>query len=213
LRNLSIIVCLLCLFVAVPAIAGMKVNLKNGTYGTTNGGEFLITVLDDPIGIYPKGATFESFCLEKNEYINYTDEYYVTISTSASQGGVSGGNPDPLSPQSAYLYSLWLDGALTHDEDTANTLQRAIWFIEGETTSSNDLVTQANNALATDGSGSWYNTWGADSIGDIRVMNLWKYEDHTGYAQDQFVRVPVPGAVLLSMIGLGAAGIKLRKFA
>jgi len=213
MRKINIIViCLLCLFVAVPAIADMKVSLKNGTYGTTNGGEFNITVLDDPIGIYPKDATFVSFCLETNEYINYTDEYYVTISTGAIKGGSGGSggwNPDPLSPQSAYLYSLWIDGGITHNNGNADDIQRAIWYLEGENLGVNNfLVTQANTAVAP--GGAWFNIWG-NTIGDIRVMNLWT--EQGGYAQDQLVRVPVPGAILLGLLGLGVAGLKLRKFA
>ncbi len=34
-----------------------------------------------------------------------------------------------------------------------------------------------------------------------------------GYYQDYVVRVPLPGAVLLGFLGLGAAGMKLRRFA
>ena len=68
----------------------------------------------------------------------------------------------------------------------------------------------ANDAVA-DG-GIWFKKWGKDSIGDIRVMNLWTNENHTGDAQDLLVRVPVPGAILLGILGLGVAGVKLRKF-
>ena len=216
-RNLRIVVCLLCLFVAMPTLADMRVKLEKGQYGNTGGGEFLITVLDEPIGIYDKtlNPQFVTFCLETNEFVSYNGEYNVTIGTGALRGGSGGSgglNPDPLSPQSAYLYSLWLDDLIVggHSLTTANDLQRAIWYLEGETLGTNNyLVTQANAAVAS--GGSWYNTWGADSIGDIRVMNLWTLQG--GYAQDQFVRVPVPGAILLGMIGLGAAGLKLRKFA
>lgn len=214
-RNVSIIiVCLLCVFVSVPVMADMRVKLEKGQYGNTGGGEFLITVLDDPIGIYDKtfNPQFVTFCLETNEYVSYNAQYNATISTGALRGGSGGSggwDPDPLSPQSAYLYSLWIDGGITHNDGTANDLQNAIWYIEGETTSSNYLVIQANSAVAS--GGSWFNTWGADCIGDIRVMNLWNLDG--SYAQDQFVRVPVPGAVLLGMLGLSVAGVKLRRFA
>ena len=55
----------------------------------------------------------------------------------AKQGGTGGPYPDPLSPESAYLYSLWLDGTdgvntIVHSDTTANALQRAIWYNEGE---------------------------------------------------------------------------------
>jgi len=221
LKNFSIAVCLLYLFATAPAMADMRILLQDGQYGNTGGGEFLITVLDDPIGIYPKNAQFMTFCLETNEYVSYNTQYNVTISTSASEGGRGGGNPDPLSPKSAFLYSLWLDGTYgsyaiaAYNDDSANALQRAIWFIENEGTwgsdsgLSGDYIDWATDAVAP--SGSWFNTWGANSIGDIRVMNLWTLQG--GYAQDQFVRVPVPGAVFLGMLGLSAAGLKLRRFA
>ena len=45
-------------------------------------------------------------------------------------------------------------------------------------------------------------------------MNVvWQGYDGHDYEIYMGTYVPVPGAVLLGMIGLGAAGIKLRKFA
>jgi len=212
LRNFSIAVCLLCLFAAAPALADMRILLQDGTYGNTGGGEFLITVLDDPIGIYPKAGQFVTFCLETNEYVSYNTQYNVTISTGALQGGSGGSggwNPDPLLPQSAYLYSLWIDNLIGHSDGNADDLQKAIWFFEGENLGVNNyLVNQADLAVAP--GGSWNADWG-NTIGNIRVMNLWNLDG--SYAQDQFVRVPVPGAVLLGMLGLSAAGLKLRRFA
>ena len=221
------VVCLLCLFVTVPSFADMRIKLQDGQYGDTGGGEFLITVLEDPIGIYDKvfNPQFMTFCIETNEYVSYNEEYYVTIDTGAWNGGNSGGTPDTLSPESAYLYSLWLDGtdginSITHSLTTANALQRAIWYLEDEGApwgsnlgDSGTYIGWAMEAVTSDGDNdTWFDTWG-NTIGDIRVMNLWKYENHTGLAQDQLVRVPVPGAVLLGLLGLSAAGLKLRKFA
>jgi len=216
-----IFIIVLCAFTAAPALADMYVNLKHdftGRYGTTGGGEFLMTVLEDPIGIYPKNEQFRTFCLETNEFVSDDQNYYVTIDTAAWQGGSGGPEPDPLSPQSAYLYSLWLDGTdgvnppIVYHNNTADAIQKAIWHFEQESLGSiiGPYVGWANNAVAM--SGSWYGLWG-NTIGDIRVMNLWTNRDHTGNAQDQLVRVPVPGAILLGMIGLGVAGLKLRKFA
>ena len=182
-----------------------------GLWGTTNGGEFLITVEEDPIGIYATGEQFKTFCVEIDEFLVDNGEYYVTIDTVAWQGGSGGEEPDPLSPETAYLYSLWLDGPITHSDISANALQEAIWYFEDETLGvENWLVTDAQNAVAP--GGSWYETWGY-TIGDIRVMNLWTNENHTGNAQDLLVRVPAPGAVILGLLGLGVASIKLRKHA
>ena len=223
-----IFITIICVFVlaSTPAMADMIINVKTnftGQYGTTNGGEFLMTVLQDPIGIYSLNDQFRSFCLETNEYISNNTNYYVTIDTMARQGGTGGPHPDPLSPQSAYLYSLWLDGTdgtntIAHSDTTANAIQRAIWYNEGENLGSNaglsgTYINWANDAVTLGGSNdSWHNLWG-NTIGDIRVMNLWKDANHTLNAQDQFVRVPTPAAVLLGIIGLSIAGVKLRKYA
>jgi hypothetical protein len=214
-----ILIAVVAVFIAAPALADMRINVQTsfaGRLGTTAGGEFLITVLGDPIGGYGVGSQFTTFCLETNEYLSNNHNYYVTLGDSAVNGGTGGGSPDPLSPQSAYLYSLWLDGGLAHTTTSANDLQKALWWLENETGGvNNGLVTQANTAVGV--GGSWYNTWGADSIGDIRVMNLWQNKTNTGgydgLAQDLLVRVPVPGALLLGFLGLGAAGLRLRKFA
>jgi hypothetical protein len=217
-----IFITIVCAFLTAPALADMRINLQTsftGRLGTTNGGEFLVTVLNatngggDAIGIYEVGSSFKTFCVETDEYVSGgSSNYYVTIDTEAWQGGTGGPEPDPLSPQSAYLYSSWLDNTITNTNDNANAVQRAIWWFEQENNGQNNLlVAQANTAVGV--GGSWYNKWGANSIGDIRVMNLWTNANHTGNAQDQLVLVPapVPGAVLLGMLGLGVAGLKLRK--
>jgi hypothetical protein len=206
----------------------MRVKLQynfDGRNGTTAGGEFLITVLEDPIGIYAQNAQFRTFCLETDEHVSDNHNYYVTLDTEAWQGGQpEGGTPDPLSPETAYLYSLWLDGTdtintIVHSNDTADALQKAMWWLEQETGwgsesgLSGTYIGWAQDAVTAGGSNdSWYNKWG-NTIGDIRVMNMWTEANHTGVAQDQLVRVPVPGAVLLGFLGLAAAGLKLRKFA
>ena len=217
MKKFGAMIFLSCLFGTVPARADMWVNVQHdfdGQYGTTNGGEFLITVLQDPIGIYAKEAQFTTFCLETDEFVSQNQNYYVTIGTSAWQGGSGGPEPDPLSPQSAYLYSLWLDGGIRHSDTAADALQKAIWYLEQETLGENNwLVGIAQDAVSLGGSNdSWYNRWGY-TIGDIRVMSLWANPDHTGNQQDMLVRVPAPAAVLLGLLGLGVAGWKLRRCA
>jgi hypothetical protein len=210
----SILILVLYALYTSPVLADMYIRMDDGQWGTTNGGEFLITVLDGPIGIYDTTDQFKTFCVETDEFVHYGGEYYVTIDTVAWQGGTGGDEPDPLSPETAYLYSIWLDGPITHSDISANALQEAIWYFEEETQGvENWLVDDAKDAVTPGGfNDSWYDMWGY-TIGDIRVMNLWTNPDHTGNAQDLLVRVPAPGAVILSLLGLGAIGIKLRKFA
>jgi hypothetical protein len=130
---------------------------------------------------------------------------------------------DPLDPKTAYLYTQFARGELSgyrfggtlaeHEADAA-ALQNAIWYIEQEVTSlaagkATTWVNEATNA-------NW------QDIGLVRVLNLYGYggpgiNPTTGAlqytAQDLLIYVPVPVAVLLGLLGLGAAGVKLRKHA
>lgn len=52
---------------------------------------------------------------------------------------------------------------------------------------------------------------GTPTIAKLSFEGL--YGDNVGMLLDNVTLVPVPGAVLLGLLGLGAAGLKLRKFA
>ncbi|HPC94037.1 MAG TPA: PEP-CTERM sorting domain-containing protein [Sedimentisphaerales bacterium] len=175
---------------AAPTFADMKVQIYDG-FGTTNGGEFRAKVLEDPIGIYNKGDFISTFCLETKEYLSIGGIYYVTLSDNAIQGGV-GPAGDPLDDQSKKIYNYWLD-TLTHNASNADDVQNALWYQEGEGGSSNYL-----NSITA-------------SAANVKVMNLWTGAPYQGYAQDLLVRVPLPGAVLLGVLGMGVAGLRLRR--
>lgn len=158
-------------------------------------------------------------------------------SSGGTNGSVLGGNPlyggvetenygDPLDPMTAYLYTQFATGQLSnYDFDNssnqrksdAGQLQNAVWYIEEEI-----IGPLVSGSKAED----WYNealeatTLGIDGeiwsgIGNVRVLNL--YGTYSGGVvgtvhQDVLIYVPVPAAVILGLLGLGAAGIKLRKY-
>jgi len=168
-----------------------------------NGGAF--TVSDTT-----SGFSWNSFCIEKNEFINLSSPFRVnTISGTAWNGGLgvsptpgtalpvtAPGTGDPISSQTAYLYSLYATGGLGFSGPGSaaqqQALQNVFWYLENEivaltTTLENDYLTIANRGV----DGNFYG---------VAVVNP-KYLDGTR-AQSQLVYVPEAGALLLFGTGL-----------
>jgi len=167
--------------------------------------------------------SIQTFCMERDEYIGSMDIWVSTEFVDGSPGshacggGVNmppspGGLGDNLDPMTAWLYEQFatgqlqnydFDNTLSQRKNDAAALQWAIWYIEEEVTKL-DTVSKARD---------YYNmavTAAPNGIGNVRVLQAYVGDD---YKQDQLYYVPVPGAILLGMLGLGAAGLKLRKFA
>ena len=207
-----------CLIIASQAMAVPTITVSGGPYQAGSGGEFTITVTSGGIPGQPNGSTFQSFCIETDEYISFGKTYYVDISTNAIQGGSGGPEPDPLDPRTAWLYNQFLNETLTgYDFDdtgigrktSAGALQRAIWYIEQEIAPPAPGTLAASFVTLADTS-DWYAT---GCIGNIRVMNLYYYDRYGAYrrGQDQLVRTPAPGAIALAGIGAALVGWLRRR--
>jgi hypothetical protein len=198
-----------------------------GPYQSGQGGEFTLTPNSDlsfVLANYAEGVTknvpggngltgfnFQSFCLENStppEYIYQNTTYNVAISNKAIYGGV-GPAGDPISTQTAWLYSQFASGNLftthgyTHAQ--AGALQQAFWFLEGENGGANNSWVALANANAN---GTLYG---------VEVLNLTKADGTL--CQDQLVftgrippsEVPIPAAAWLRGSGLvGLVGVRRR---
>jgi len=183
--------------------------------------------------------SFQTFCLETSEYVYNPMEVWVSQASKATpavygsgshayKGGTGSG--DDLDAETAYLYTQFatenlsgyaytgIVGGLNRSQ-TAGALQRLIWKIEGEGGDDFDQ-SYMNISLNTTQQtliSSWqtlYDNSGWSGIGNVRVLQMTTTSScGTQLRQDQLYLVPTPAAVLLGILGLGAAGWKLRKFA
>jgi len=200
---------------------GGEFKVELGSYGTTGGGEFKVELGSgwsfSPAYLeYDKG--FESFCVEKNEHIRFSTEYYVKISTVAILGGVSGQEPpgsgqDPLDEKTAYLYQQFVSGSLKGYDygDTgvgrvtsANALQHVFWYIEGEESTAEGGWAIGDHSLMDMFYQDALNNAAGMGIGSVRIMNV--------YADEACTQNRAPGAILLTGLGIGLVGwLRKRK--
>jgi len=109
---------------------------RDASYG---GGEFGADI--DGNG----SVDFYTFCLERNEGLSFNKPYDYTLGVAAVGGGLGGGNPDPISQGTSYLYNRFLNSNLPgYSFATGNpvdnaaraasgrSLQNAIWMLEQE---------------------------------------------------------------------------------
>lgn len=218
-RSITILIALG--LVAASVTADMTVTLSRG-YGNGPGGEFIVTPSGFPDSPAPVGlagdGTFETFCVERNEYIWFNATFFVTLNDSAVEGG-GGPNPDPLDSKTAYLYEQFVTGDLaSYDyadttflgrDGSANALQDVIWYFEQE-----KARFWANGSLAD----MFYHDAldnAPDDIGDVMIMNLYSDAARTQLQQDQLVYIPqpipAPGAAVLAMMGMGMVGWVKRR--
>ena len=210
---------------AVAAASGSDGTVRfNGVqpYGGNNGGgEFSLTGVSGPRLF----GNFQSFCLELNENLSIGGEYTFDINTAATNGGLGGGNPDPLDARTAALYEAFVNGSLAdYDFDnsgdgglagnlnrrrSAEALQAAIWELEQERTIEDTTSNQDVRDLANYYADVLAQQLAYAGLGDrVRVLNMYR-ADNGAASQDILVLVPLPQAGALA--GLGLAGLAARR--
>lgn len=223
----------LTIVVGVPAVYATTYSVEVdslGLYKKPGGGEYSIhsIELDSIIRGYftdgPKNGTyiypytteptkgyFESFCLEKNEWIGGSS--VATIDWIAIAGGLGGVDQvlggDPISVGTSYLYHQFVIGSLENynyvpgsgRQNSAAELQEAIWWLEDELVLTvdeygkyaNQYVNLVINIFGNDAKAS------ADS-GPVRVLNVYGIDG--SLKQSQLINVPEPTSLVLLGIGL-----------
>jgi hypothetical protein len=234
-RSIGSLATPLLVLVALASAAQADSLVLKRVDGTSSGdgGEFNLEPVDglamDFVG-GPEALTdvsFQSFCLEHNEYVGIDPAgitYRYEISEGAKLGGVAGQTLqypeyDPIDPFTAWLYASFIEGSLTGYDYTvgaprdasAKALQNAIWYSE------NEIGHKGNPdyEVAVDLSGQALSFYNAavlaepQSIGNVRVLNLYYGTGADSYRQDQlimFPSVPTPSAILIGLPLLGLIG-------
>jgi hypothetical protein len=217
------LMCLAGLTAAASAAGSDGVVRFNGTspYGGINGGgELSMTSVSGKLF-----GNFQSFCLELNESLSPGATYTFDLNTAAMNGGLGGGNPDPLDNRTAALYeAFWFETLANYDFDNSGdggtdaslnrrrsgeALQAAIWEIEEERLVEDTTSDASVRALAR----FYVDTLAGQLVqqglgGRVRVMNMYRESDG-GNSQDVLVLVPLPQAGALA--GLGLAGLAIRR--
>lgn len=235
---------------ASVAISASVVSFQgHNSYRMGDGGEFQVRVVSgfagntgmaSDTGLNGSAAnTFQTFCVERNEYLPaFGTQVTVTIDTAAIRGGYFGGNPDPIGYETAYLYTQFRRGILSNYEytnqptsgdgintrrGTARALQLAFWVLEEEYGPHGGSYGEAWAHGRVDAAGGYTTdqrnlakAWiteafnaGWTSIGKVRVLN---YMNPNGeFGQSLLTLIPLPSAGCLALAGLLVVGVRRRR--
>jgi hypothetical protein len=207
-----------------------------GPYQSGVGGEFTLNDINTEgwldLSGYVAGKTsnfggitsFQTFCIEKTEFI-YNTIYDAKLNTRALYGS-EGPAGDPISAGTGWLYSQFAQGVLSGyaysgteaaRETSADLLQKALWWLEGE-----DVFNAGNIYMAAvvANFGSQANAQAdGGAIYGVSALNLWLPGTNTAVAtnraQDQLFYKRVPdGGQTLALLGMALCGMTIasRRF-
>jgi len=220
----AVVVAALCA-IAAPAFADILPQVGDKMYftGYMNGQQGGSLLANPTAG--SNFTPFRSFCVEIEEvvWVGGGSNFQYEISSIGMQT-VNGGKT--LTSQAAWLYSQYRTNSLNAYNDgqlaDRNALQYGIWNAMGYTDT--ELLAHFGSgfqsAIDSYGTRSWAGDFAAsdwDGVGNVRIANMVWGNTHQGQdpgcnAQDQLILVPVPGAALLGVVGLGIVAHLKRRF-
>lgn len=223
-----------CTFIAAPALADITVNVKelsttpataltiqsSGYDGGAYVGVYDISIANPSAGYTGPLGTVESFCIDIWDLSTTSYAPYKVVSLDLAPDGGAGPMGATRAGQLAQLLNTYWVTGMSNSDKTA--LQTAVW----------EVVDEKSGTLNT-GSGTFYvSSYGGNNAAPVitranemlgSITNGASFQNYLALSspavagatqyQDYIVKVPIPAAFLLGMLGLGAAGVKLRRFA
>jgi hypothetical protein len=221
MRTLGRLVFLVPLLFAVRATVahadsiavGDRISFEKVEGTTTGGGPFVGTIV---------GTTdsFLTFCLQSERPLDFGPEYTIAGITDYAyweddnRGGDTITGRDPISSQTAWLYTQFRNGTLAGYNGTTgamDSLQWAIWVLEDEEPSvpagawrplALQFINEANQAVAN----------GFTGLGDVRVLNLVSWDGVDIQDQLALVTTPEPPTIALLLCGLFGLAVTRRRW-
>ena len=197
------------------------VRMTAGPFTAGSGGEFTATILTGYGGETDGNGNFQTFCLESNRPINVgpgqsgnANVYDFQLNTAAHSGGAGGPNPDPISANTAYLYTMFRSGTLSNyafsgtaeeRKASAEAFQIALWTLEQEYGQGQPPVNAQATAWLAEAAAAVANAaiWG-NTIRDVRVLTLTQNGQDF---QDMLTIIPLPPSAWMGLASLAGVGV------